>query len=96
MRFLVRIRPHLPLPFSVDLSSEHRAEPVLLGPQRFVADIDTELVQRIFDISQRKWKTNVQHHRKADDLGTGFELLERRRSGHFQTLRNRPDLLKQS
>ncbi len=23
-----------------------------------------------------KWKPDVQHHRKTDDLGTGFEILE--------------------
>ncbi len=41
-----------------------------------MADIDTSLVKEIFDIPQRKWKPDVQHHRKTDNLGTGFEILE--------------------
>ncbi len=41
-----------------------------------MADFDPALVQQIFDIPQRKWKPDVQHHRKTDDLGTGLEVLE--------------------
>ncbi len=41
-----------------------------------MADIDASLVQQIFDIPQGKRKPDVQHHRQADDLWTGFEILK--------------------
>ncbi len=41
-----------------------------------MAHVDTTLVKEIFDIPQGKWKPDVQHHRKADDLRTGLEILE--------------------
>ncbi len=41
-----------------------------------MAHVDASLVQQIFDITKRKRKTDVQHHRKTDDLGTSFEILE--------------------
>jgi hypothetical protein len=41
-----------------------------------MADFDATLMKEIFDIPQRKWKTNVEHHGQADDLGAGFEVLE--------------------
>ncbi len=40
-----------------------------------MAHIDPRLVQQVFDIPQRKWKSDVQHHSKANDLGTGLEVL---------------------
>ncbi len=61
-----------------------------------MADVDASLVQQVFDIPQRKWKPDVQHYRKTDDLGTGFEILERGRFVHSQTLRKPPAPLKQS
>ena len=56
-------------PVSSDLSGKHRAKPVPPKPNRFVADIDAALVQQILDISKRKWKPDIHHHRQADDLG---------------------------
>ncbi len=41
-----------------------------------MADIDPALVQQVFDIPQGKRKSDVQHHRKPDDFGTGFEVLK--------------------
>ncbi len=61
-----------------------------------MAYIDPTLVQQVFDITKRKRKPDVQHHRQADDLGTGFEVFERGRFDHSQTLRLPPALLKQS
>ncbi len=61
-----------------------------------MTDVDPPLMKEIFDITQRKWKPDVQHHRQADDLGTGLEELEGGRFGHSQTLRNPPAPLKQS
>ncbi len=67
-----------------DLSNRHRAKPVPLIPDSFVAHVDASLVPQTFDIPKRKRETDVQHHRKADDLGAGFEVLERGRSSHRQ------------
>jgi signal transduction histidine kinase len=49
-------------------------------------------VEQIFDLPQREWVPNAQHHRKADDLGTGPEVLEGRALGHERRLRDRPGL----
>ncbi len=72
------------------LSSKHRAKPVPPIPDSFVAHVDPAFVQQIFDIPKRERETDVQHHRKTDDLGTGFEVFERGGSGHGQKLRNTP------
>ncbi len=55
-----------------------------------MADIDASLVQQVFDIPRRKWKSNVQHHRQMNDLTTGLEVLEAERFGHSSTLRKPP------
>ena len=47
-----------------------------------MADIDPAFMQQIFDIPKRERKSDVQHHRKADNLWTGFEVLEGGRFGH--------------
>ncbi len=61
-----------------------------------MADIDPALMQKIFDIPQRKWKSDVQHYRKADDLGTGFEVLEGGMISLGQKLRKTPNRRKAS
>ncbi len=61
-----------------------------------MALVDASLVQQIFDIPKREWKPNIQHYRKTDDFGTGFEVLEGGRIGHGQKLRNTPTPLNQS
>ncbi len=61
-----------------------------------MAHVDASLVQQIFDIPKRERETDVQHHRKADDLGAGFEILERDRFGHSKKVCNRAAPLKQS
>ncbi len=33
-----------------------------------MADVDPAFVKEIFDIPQRKRKSNVEHHRQADDF----------------------------
>jgi hypothetical protein len=42
-----------------------------------MAHIDPTLMQHVFDIAQSKRKSNIHHHRQADDFGTGFEITER-------------------
>jgi len=41
-----------------------------------MADINPALVKQILDIPQRKRKSDVQHHRQADNLGRRFEVTE--------------------
>ena len=41
-----------------------------------MADVDTALVQKIFDIPQQERKSHALHHRNANDLGVAVELLE--------------------
>ncbi len=99
---LVRV----PLPFGVcsqllstlssDLSSKHRAKPVPPISDSFVPHVDASLVQQVTDIPKRERETDVQHYRKTDDIGTGFEVFERGRSGHGQKLCNTPARLNTS
>ncbi len=83
----------VPLPFgeraqllntlSSNLSSKNRAKPVPPISDSFVAHVDASRMQQIFDIPKRERETDVQHHRKANDLGAGFEILERGRFGYL-------------
>lgn len=59
-----------------DHSREHRAEPKPPKSDGFIADVDASLVQQIFDVPQRRWKADVEHHSKADDLRARLEVLE--------------------
>ncbi|WP_261307886.1 hypothetical protein [Ruegeria atlantica] len=61
-----------------------------------MADIDASLMQQVFDIPQGQRNSDVQHHRQADDLGTGFEVLEGGRFVHSPTLRKAPARLNPS
>ena len=64
-------------PVLPDLPSEHRAEPVPLEPNGFVADIDDRFEQKIFDLTERQRIADVHHHSQADDLGRTVEISER-------------------
>ena len=59
-----------------DLCAKHRTEPVPLGTQRLVTDIDLAFAKKVFHLLQRKRKTHGHHHRKADDLGRRLEAAE--------------------
>ena len=68
-----------------DLGSKQWAKAVPPVPHRFVRDIDASFVEQVLDLSQGEWKSNIQHHREADDLGRAIEITEeivhRRRLG---------------
>ena len=81
-------------PLAPDLGGEYRAETVPPVPDRFVADIDSALVQQILDVSQRKWKPDIQHDRQADDLGGRLEIAERAAFGDLEMMRRGPSRLK--
>jgi hypothetical protein len=81
--------------FLSDLGSEQRTKSVPPIPNRFMADIDPALMQQVLDIAKREWKSDVKHHRQADDLRGCFEIAKWARLDHNQTLRNSPDRLNQ-
>jgi hypothetical protein len=58
-----------------------------------VANIDAALVQKIFDVSQRQWKTNIQHDGEADNLRAAMKALEWVCFNHEDRLRDHPALL---
>ncbi len=51
-------------------------EPVPPGSYRLVADIDSALVEQVFDLPQRQGEADIHHDRQADDLGRGLEIKE--------------------
>jgi len=60
---------HLIGAFSPYLRSEHRPEPVPPEPHRFVAQIDTTLMEQVLDVPKRQRKPDIQPHRQAKDFG---------------------------
>ena len=42
----------------------------------FIAYIHATFIKKIFYISQGKWKSHIKHHRKWDNLTTGFEVAK--------------------
>jgi hypothetical protein len=77
---------------SPDLCREHRPEPVPTDPHRFVAHVDTALLEQVFEIAKRQRAPDIHHHRKADHLRRCLEIAEW--ISHPKTLRNRPAQLK--
>jgi hypothetical protein len=91
----IGIYAHLADPFLADLCGKQRAKSVPPKPNRFVAYVDPALVQQVLDIAERKWKSNVYHHREADGLGAAVKVLEGVCFRHQRRLRNRPARIKQ-
>lgn len=78
----------------LDLRCEHWTEPLSPVSDGLVTHIGSALLQQIFDVPKRQWKTNVHHDGKADDLGDSFEVLEGDRlviSKGYTTARLRPN-----
>ena len=71
-----------PGPSLFDLARKLRAKPVPPVPDRFIAYIHAAFMKQVFNVPQWEWKPYIQHHRKLDDLWTGFEIAERYRIGH--------------
>ena len=51
-------------------------------PDRFIAYIYATLMKQVFHISQREWKSYIQHYRKLDNFWAGFEVTKGYRIGH--------------
>ena len=89
----VRVCAHLLNPFPADFSGKQRAKTVPPISNRFVANIDAALVQKIFYVSQRQRKTNIQHDGVADNFGAAMKALEWVCFNHVDRLRNHPPRL---
>jgi len=57
-----------------------------------MTNINTAFVEQIFDLPQRKRKSDVQHYSQTDDLGRRLEISKG--AFHQETLRNPPRRLK--
>ena len=86
----VRMRSHPTDSVSSDLNRGHQAKSVPPEPNCFVADVDATFVQKIFDVSQRQRKANIQHEGEADDLWAAVKVFERIFFNHEDRLRKRP------
>ena len=90
----IRVLSEILNAFPTDFSGKQRAKPIPPEPDRFITDVDTSFVQKVFDVPQRKRKANVHHDRQANNLGAAVEILERIAFCHDQTLQTHPARLK--
>ena len=75
-------RLQAPGPSLFDLACELRAKPVPPVPDSLIAYIYATLMKQVLHISQREWKSHIQHNCKLDDLWTGFEVAKGYRIGN--------------
>lgn len=59
-----------------DRLREMRTEPVPTKATRPVCDVDTALMDQIFDAAQRKREVDAHLYSKADDLGRSLDVPE--------------------
>ena len=59
-----------------DLGCKQRTKTVPPIPYRLMTHVDTPFVKQVLDLPQGEWKSNLQHHRKTDDLGRCLEVFE--------------------
>lgn len=59
-----------------DLCGENRPKAVPPEPNGFVADVDTALEEKIFNLPERQRVPHVHHHGEADDLRRTVALSE--------------------
>lgn len=62
--------------FLSDLARKQGAKSIPPIADCFMANIDASFMKKVFDISQRKRKSDVHHHSQADDLRWRFEIAE--------------------
>ena len=58
----------LDTPFA-DFRGEYRTKPVPPEPNGFMADVDATFVQQVFDVAERKWKSDIHHNSQPNDFG---------------------------
>jgi hypothetical protein len=56
------------------IACELGANPVPPVANSFIAHSYTTFMKQVFYVLKLEWKSHIQHHRKLDDLWTGFEV----------------------
>ena len=92
MPFPIRMSTRLLNPFSSDLRGEQRPKAIPPKSHSLMTDFDPALMQQILHIPERQGEPDVQHHRKADDVGTGLEISKWAVFGHVEKLDRHPAL----
>ena len=59
-----------------DLGRKDRTKTVPPISHRLMAHVDPAFVKQILNIAQRERKPDVQHQRRTDNFGRGFEIAE--------------------
>jgi len=59
-----------------------------------MAYIYTPFMKKVLYITKRKWKSNVHHYCKPDDVRTGFKEVKRRLFCHPKMLQSSPACFK--
>ena len=59
-----------------------------------MADVDATFVQKVFDVSKRKRKTDIHHNSQTDDVWASLKVPEWVGFSHPGMLRDRPAPLK--
>jgi hypothetical protein len=70
------ILEHVGGSFRPDLTGEDRTNSIDPESYAFVTNIDATLVEEVFDIAQRKWKSDIHCNRKLDDLWRRLKVVE--------------------
>lgn len=55
--------------FRADFAGEDRSETIDPEPDAFMANINSSLMEQVFDVPQQERKSNVHHHRQLDNFG---------------------------
>ena len=85
-------RLHTPYPSLFYLTCKLRAKPMPPISNEFIANIYATFMKKVFHVSEWKWKPHVQHYRKLDDLGAGFEIAKGYRIRHSWAAKSRIDV----
>ena len=92
MRFPIRMSMKVLNPFSSDLRGEQRPKAIPPKSHSLMTDFDPALMQQILHFPERKREPDLQHHRKADDVGTGLEIPKWAVFCHTEKPNRRPAL----
>jgi hypothetical protein len=68
MPFLIRIILWMANALLTDFSDEEWAKSITPITNCFVTNIYSSFVEQVFYISKRKWKSDIHHHGKTDNL----------------------------
>ncbi|WP_375546105.1 hypothetical protein [Sedimentimonas flavescens] len=66
----------MPVTQHFPIGGKHLTRLIPPKSNRFVANVDTVLVQRIFDVAARQRDTDAVHYRQAHDFGRCLDAIE--------------------